>query len=64
MWFNFKNEYIIITAPENSNEWAELKKIFKCGTVRSGGCKIGSSSDKVGIGTERVFDLKTFKERV
>ena len=59
-----KNEYIIITEPENSEEWAELKRIFKCETVRSGGCKIGSSSDKKGIGTERVFNLKTFKNRV
>ena len=59
-----KNEYIIITAPEDSDEWAELKTIFKCETVRSGGCKIGSTSDKVGMGTERVFNLKTFKERV
>ena len=59
-----KNEYIIIIAPEDSDEWAELKTIFKCETVRSGGCKIGSTSDKVGMGTERVFTLKTFKERV
>ena len=59
-----KNEYIIIIAPEDSDEWAELKTIFKCETVRSGGCKIGSTSDKVGMGTERVFNLKTFKERV
>ena len=59
-----KNEYIIITEPEDSDEWGELKRIFKCESVRSGGCKVGSSSDKVGIGTERVFNLKTFKERV
>jgi len=58
------NEYIIIMAPKDSDEWAELKTIFKCETVRSGGCKIGSTSDKVGMGTERVFNLKTFKERV
>jgi hypothetical protein len=59
-----KNDYIIITEPEGSDEWEELKTIFKCETVRSGGCKIGSTSDKVGTGTERVFNLKTFKERV
>lgn len=59
-----KKEYILIMADEDSNEWQELQNIFKCGLVRQGGCKIGSSSDKVGRGIERVFDLKTFKERV
>jgi hypothetical protein len=59
-----KNEFIIITEPENSEAWDELKKIFKCETVRSGGCKVGSTSDIVGTGTERVFDLKTLKERL
>ena len=59
-----KKEYIIIMADEDSDEWQELQNIFKCGLVRQGGCKIGSSSDKVGRGIERVFDLKTFKERV
>jgi hypothetical protein len=59
-----KKEYVIIMADEDSEEWQELQQIFKCGLVRQGGCKIGSSSDKVGRGTERVFDLKTFKERV
>ena len=59
-----KKEYILIMADENSDEWKELQMIFKCTTVRQGGCKIGSSSDKVGRGIERVFDLKTFKERV
>jgi hypothetical protein len=59
-----KKEYIIIMADEDSQEWQELQQIFKCGLVRQGGCKIGSTSDKVGRGTERVFDLKTFKERV
>ena len=59
-----KNEYIIIYAPENSNEWEELKTIFSCSMVRQGGCKVGSTSDKVGTGLERVFDLKTFKERL
>lgn len=59
-----KKEYILIMADEDSEEWQELQSIFKCGLVRQGGCKIGSSSDKVGRGTERVFDLKTFKERV
>ena len=59
-----KKEYILIMADEDSEEWQELQSIFKCGLARQGGCKIGSSSDKVGRGTERVFDLKTFKERV
>lgn len=59
-----KKEYVIIMADEDSDEWLELQQIFKCGLVRQGGCKIGSSSDKVGRGIERVFDLKTFKERV
>jgi ParB-like chromosome segregation protein Spo0J len=59
-----KKEYILIMADEDSDEWQELQQIFQCGLVRQGGCKIGSSSDKVGRGTERVFDLKTFKQRV
>ena len=59
-----KKEYILIMADEDSDEWQELQNIFKCGLVRQGGCKIGSSSDKVGRGIERVFDLITFKERV
>lgn len=59
-----KKEYILIMADENSDEWNELQNIFKCGLVRQGGCKRNSSSDKVGRGVERVFDLKTFKERV
>jgi hypothetical protein len=59
-----KKEYVIIMADEDSEEWQELQQIFKCGLVRQGGCKIGSSSDKVGKGIERVFDLKTFKKRV
>ena len=59
-----KKEYIIIMADEDSEEWQELQNIFKCSLVRQGGCKIGSTSDKVGTGIERVFDLETFKERV
>lgn len=59
-----KKEYILIMADEDSEEWEELQKIFKCGVVRQGGCKVGSSSDKVGTGLERVFDLATFKQRV
>ena len=59
-----KNEYIIIYAPQDSDEWDELKSIFKCKTVRQGGCRVGSTSDKVGTGLERVFDLKSFKERL
>ena len=57
-----KKEYIIIMADESSDEWDELKTIFKCETVRMGGCRLGSSSEQ--IGTERVFDLETFKKRV
>jgi len=59
-----KKEYILIMEDEHSEDWEELKTIFNCGLVRQGGCKKGSSSDKVGTGLERVFDLKTFKERV
>jgi hypothetical protein len=59
-----KQEYIIITAQEGSDEWEELKTIFNCGIVRQGGCTIGSSSDKATSGIERVFNLQTFKERV
>ena len=59
-----KKEYVIIMADEDSSEWDELRTIFKCKTVRQGGCKVGSTSDKVTTGLERVFDLKTFKERV
>jgi hypothetical protein len=59
-----KKEYIIIMADEESEEWEELKQIFSCGIVRQAGCKIGSTSDKANSGLERVFDLKTFKERV
>jgi len=57
-----KNEYIIIYADEDSSEWEDLKELFKCESVRMGGCRIGSSSEQYGI--ERVFDYKTFKERV
>jgi hypothetical protein len=59
-----KKEYLLIMADEDSEDWEELKQIFSCGLVRQGGCTIGSSSDKVGTGLERIFDLKTFKERV
>jgi len=59
-----KKEYIIIYADEDSEDWEELKTIFSCGIVRQGGCTIGSTSDKATTGLERVFDLKTFKERV
>ena len=57
-----KKEYIIIMADEDSEEWQELQQIFKCGLVRNGGAKIGGTADHKGL--ERVFDLKTFKERV
>ena len=59
-----KKEYIMIIADEDSEEWDELKSLFKCQLVRQGGCDVGSSSDKATTGLERVFDLKTFKERV
>jgi len=57
-----KKEYILIMADEDSEEWQELQQIFKCGLVRNGGAKIKSTADHLGL--ERVFDLKTFKERV
>jgi len=57
-----KQEYIIITADRDSEEWEELQDIMKLKKVRSGGCEIGSSSDKVS--TERVFNLQEFKKRI
>ena len=57
-----KKEYILIMADEDSEDWQELQQIFKCGLVRNGGAKIGGTADHKGL--ERVFDLKTFKERV
>ena len=59
-----KHEYVIIYANSDSEEWEELKSMFKCRTVRQGGCKIGSTSDKATTGLERVFNLQTFKERL
>jgi ParB-like chromosome segregation protein Spo0J len=59
-----KKEYILIMADEGSEEWENLKTIFKCQVVRQGGCTIGSTSDKATSGLERVFDFKTFKNRV
>ena len=59
-----KKEYILIIADDGSDEWEELKGIFNCGLVRAGGCTKGSTSDKATTGLERVFDFKTFKERV
>ena len=59
-----KMEYILICADENSLEWEELKEFMKLKQVRSGGCKIGSSSDKVGKGIERVFYFSDFIKRI
>lgn len=59
-----KHEYVIIYANSESEEWDELRSIFKCKTVRQGGCKVGSTSDKATTGLERVFNLQTFKERL
>ncbi len=59
-----KNEYIIITEKDGSDEWEELKLLLRCKTVRAGGCTIGSRSDKAMTGLERVFNLQTFKERI
>jgi len=59
-----QKECIIVYADKDSEEWDELKTIFKCKTVRQGGCTVGSTSDKVTSGTERVFDLTKFKERI
>ena len=58
------NEYIIIYADESSEDWDELRNLFKCKLVRQGGCKIGSASDKVGTGLERVFTLSEMKKRL
>jgi len=59
-----KKEYVLIIADDGSDDWEELKGIFNCGLVRAGGCTKGSTSDKATTGLERVFDFKTFKERV
>jgi len=59
-----KHEYIIVYADAESDEWEELKSLLKCKTVRQGGCKIGSTSDKATTGMERVFNVETFKERL
>lgn len=59
-----QKEYIIIYADSDSDEWEQLKNIFKCKTVRQGGCKVGSTSDKATTGLERVFDFLTFKKRL
>ena len=58
-----QKEYIIIYADRDNGEWDELKTIFKCKTVRQGGCTIGSSSDIATTGTERVFNITEFKQR-
>ena len=58
-----QKEYIIIYADRDNGEWDELKTIFKCKTVRQGGCTIGSASDKATTGTERVFNITEFKQR-
>jgi len=59
-----KKEYIVIIADDGSDEWEELKTIFSCGIVRAGGCTKGSTSDKATTGIERIFDFKTFKDKV
>ena len=57
-----KLEYILITANKDSQDWEELKSIMKLKRVRSGGARMGGTSDKVG--TERVFNLSEFKKRI
>tara|TARA_Y100001963_G_scaffold154691_1_gene244055 strand:- start:516 stop:1157 length:642 start_codon:yes stop_codon:yes gene_type:complete len=57
-----KLEYILITANKDSQDWEELKSIMNLKRVRSGGARIGSTSDWVG--TERVFNLSEFKKRI
>ena len=57
-----KLEYILITANKDSQDWEELKLIMKLKRVRSGGARMGGTSDKVG--TERVFNLSEFKKRI
>jgi ParB-like chromosome segregation protein Spo0J len=59
-----KKEYVLIMADEDSEDWEQIKSIFKCQVVRQGGCAIGSTSDKATSGLERVFDFATFKKRV
>jgi len=59
-----QKEYIIVYADKNSIEWDELQTLFKCKTVRQGGCKIGSTSDKATTGLERVFNFQEFKKRL
>jgi len=59
-----KKEYVLIMADEDSEDWEQIKSVFKCQIVRQGGCAIGSTSDKASSGLERVFDFPTFKKRV
>jgi hypothetical protein len=55
-------EYIIILAEPNSEEWEELKEFLKLKKVRRGGYKKGSAFDAVGL--ERVIKYKDFKKRI
>jgi hypothetical protein len=57
-------EYVLIIANKENGEWDELQLLLKLKKVRSGGCKIGSTSDKVGMGTERVLSLEDIKKRL
>ncbi len=54
-------EYILIMAEPNSEEWEELKEVLKLKMVRRGGYKKGSAFDAVSL--ERVLNWNDFKER-
>ena len=54
-------EYIMILADPNSEEWEEVKEMLKLKMVRRGGYKKGSAFDVVGL--ERVIRWNDFKTR-
>ena len=55
-------EYIMILAEPNSEEWEELKEMLKLKKVRRGGYKKGSAFDAVGL--ERVIKWSDLKKRL
>ena len=55
-------EYILIMANPNSEEWEDLKDKLKLKMVRRGGYKKGSVFDDVGI--ERVLTWEEIKNRL
>jgi hypothetical protein len=54
-------EYIMILADPNSEEWEEVKEMLKLKMVRRGGYKKGSAFDAIGL--ERVIKWNDFKTR-